>query len=65
MEISHRIGLVFFLLYLSVYLASARRISKNELHEKQRAAAKRFSIPTLGARESVKNITFSNPRASG
>lgn len=60
-------NLLFLLFCLFISLASSRRVSKNELHEKQRAAAKRFTTsgPGLKTKGTVKNITFSNPRASG
>ena len=52
----------------------ARRITKNELHERQRAAAQEWSItgqksPSVERRTVIgprmKNFTFKNPRAQG
>lgn len=43
-------------------------MTKHALREKQREAAKRWALPAspdLEKRGTVKNITFSNPRASG
>lgn len=48
--------------------ADARMMSKAEMQAKQSAAAQRFAVQASSARGSgtgVKNITFSNPRASG
>lgn len=45
----------------------AKKITKNDLRARQAEAAKRWSMqPNLERRATgVKNITFSNPRASG
>ncbi|KAF7331480.1 Carboxypeptidase [Mycena kentingensis (nom. inval.)] len=46
-------------------LAGARLMTKTELRERQAAAAARFKRPpTRAASAGVKNITFSNPKAS-
>ncbi|KAK7023508.1 hypothetical protein VNI00_016726 [Paramarasmius palmivorus] len=52
-------------------LVASRQMSKNELHARQRAAVDRLrnrptfdSLPLLDKRAEVKNITFSNPKAS-
>ncbi|KAJ3551296.1 hypothetical protein NM688_g4786 [Phlebia brevispora] len=50
---------------LLVQDVSCKIMSKAELHTRQVEAAQRFSIRTgPGASQGVKNITFSNPRAS-
>ena len=59
------------LLLVSCHLAlsNARLVGKDELREKQKAAAERFSFSTLATASSAnhkpprKNITFSNPKA--
>uniref|UniRef100_A0A0W0FQN8 Carboxypeptidase n=1 Tax=Moniliophthora roreri TaxID=221103 RepID=A0A0W0FQN8_MONRR len=64
-----RVALGLFLLTSGV--AARQMMSKNELHAQQRAAVDRLrnrptfdSLPLLDKRGQVKNITFSNPRAS-
>lgn len=45
--------------------ANARMMTKAELHARQAEAAKRFERPLRrSASAGIKNITFSNPRAS-
>jgi carboxypeptidase D len=60
---------IFFLVHFLALTAAARRWSKSELYAKQAKAAERFQIsPPLFAADltsHVKNITFSNPKASG
>ena len=62
---------LFLFLSTSAELALGRQLTKNQVREKQREAAKRWSAsnvfpaPRQAAENKVKNITFSNPRASG
>ena len=48
-------------------LVETRQITKKELREKQHEAAKRWALSAsdLEKRGAVKNISFSNPQASG
>lgn len=43
----------------------ALKMTKRELKERQFEAAKRWHVPTASKRATGKNITFSNPKASG
>lgn len=59
--------LLFAVVLLSSSAVDARQVRKDELRARQLEAAKRWNAP-LGRREgaaATKNITFSNPKASG
>lgn len=60
--------LLFAVVLLSHSAVDARQVRKDEIRAKQLEAAKRWNVP-LGRRDAVvgatKNITFSNPKASG
>ncbi|KAH8115666.1 alpha/beta-hydrolase [Phellopilus nigrolimitatus] len=59
---------LFLCLCLLLELSSARKVTKSEMRERQREAAERWSpsarLPRLEGRDTVQNISFSNPRAS-
>lgn len=64
---STMLSVLFVVILLSGWVVDAKQMRKSELRERQLEAARNFNRP-VGKRAvsaGVKNITFSNPKASG
>lgn len=58
--------LIPFCLFLFIRYVDSKRMNRHELRARQHEAAQRFTIRDSPSKSrGVKNITFSNPRASG
>lgn len=64
--LQNMLAVILLLLCLQCLSSAAKMMSKDEMRAKQSAAAERFAITSNSTtRGAVKNITFTNPRASG